>query len=170
MYYLPQPVAPADLALMRKIGRIDRLRQVVHRPPADVQQRRLLGDGKLMVTVDHGFALSNPALVSACSKKSFSKASWPILACSGAKSTASGRAPPLNTSAAPSSNCRFQSLIWFGCTSNCSHKSANVFGGTVGQAKPIDLVPLHAKIGQLTLENDFLEHALTKAGLLSAKP
>ncbi len=30
-------------------------------------------------------------------------------------------------------------------------------------------VPLQAKIGQLTLENDFLEHALNKAGLLSAK-
>jgi hypothetical protein len=29
---------------------------------------------------------------------------------------------------------------------------------------------LHAKIGQLALENDFLERALTKAGLLSAKP
>ena len=28
---------------------------------------------------------------------------------------------------------------------------------------------LHAKIGQLTLENDFLEGALSKAGLLSAK-
>jgi transposase len=28
---------------------------------------------------------------------------------------------------------------------------------------------LHAKIGELTLENDFLERALTKAGLLSAK-
>ena len=33
----------------------------------------------------------------------------------------------------------------------------------------VDLQPLHAKIGQLTLENDFLERALTKAGLLSAK-
>ncbi len=29
---------------------------------------------------------------------------------------------------------------------------------------------LHAKIGQLTLEKDVLEHALTKAGWLSAKP
>jgi len=28
---------------------------------------------------------------------------------------------------------------------------------------------LHAKIGELTLENDFLESAPTKAGLLSAK-
>ena len=33
----------------------------------------------------------------------------------------------------------------------------------------VDLKPLHAKIGQLTLENDFLETALTKAGLMSAK-
>ena len=34
---------------------------------------------------------------------------------------------------------------------------------------PVNL-PLHAKIGQLALENDFLEGALTKAGLLSATP
>ena len=33
----------------------------------------------------------------------------------------------------------------------------------------VDLKALHAKIGQLTLENDFLESALTKVGLLSAK-
>jgi len=32
--------------------------------------------------------------------------------------------------------------------------------------KTVDLQPLHAKIGQLTLENDFLERALDKAGLL----
>jgi hypothetical protein len=31
------------------------------------------------------------------------------------------------------------------------------------------LFPLQAKIGQLTLENHFLERALTKAGLLNAK-
>ena len=36
--------------------------------------------------------------------------------------------------------------------------------------EPVNLAPLHAKIGQLGLENDFLEGALTKAGLLSAKP
>ena len=43
--------------------------------------------------------------------------------------------------------------------------------GAGGQtAAPVDLAPLHAKIGQLALENDFLERALTKAGLLSAKP
>ena len=45
-----------------------------------------------------------------------------------------------------------------------------VFEGS-GQADPpqVDVKTLHAKIGQLTLENDFLETALTKAGLLSAK-
>ena len=37
-------------------------------------------------------------------------------------------------------------------------------------AKPeVALKTLHAKIGQLTLENDFLESALTRVGLLSAK-
>jgi transposase len=33
----------------------------------------------------------------------------------------------------------------------------------------VDLKSLHAKIGELTLENDFLSGALGKAGLLSAK-
>jgi transposase-like protein len=42
-------------------------------------------------------------------------------------------------------------------------------GGTDRESPPIDLKALHAKIGELTLENDFLEGALTKAGLLSAK-
>ena len=36
--------------------------------------------------------------------------------------------------------------------------------------EPVNLAPLQAKIGQLALENDFLEGALTKAGLLGAKP
>jgi len=46
-----------------------------------------------------------------------------------------------------------------------------VFGGAAGAtAEPVvDLKVLHAKIGQLTLENDFLDSTLTKAGLLSAK-
>lgn len=34
---------------------------------------------------------------------------------------------------------------------------------------PVDVKTLHAKIGELALENDFLEKALGKAGLLSAK-
>jgi transposase-like protein len=48
--------------------------------------------------------------------------------------------------------------------------AADAFGGTQKtRAVEPDLKVLHAKIGQLTLENDFLESALTKAGLLSAK-
>lgn len=34
---------------------------------------------------------------------------------------------------------------------------------------PVDVKALHAKIGELTLENDFLEGALIKAGMLSAR-
>jgi transposase len=48
-------------------------------------------------------------------------------------------------------------------------RAADVFGGGTTGDKAVDLAPLHAKIGQLALENDFLEHALSKAGLLSAK-
>jgi len=33
----------------------------------------------------------------------------------------------------------------------------------------VDVTRMQAKIGELTLENDFLETALVKAGLLSAK-
>ena len=49
-------------------------------------------------------------------------------------------------------------------------RAADVFGGEPSAAEPaIDLKALHAKIGQLALENDFLEGALIKAGMLSAK-
>ena len=36
-------------------------------------------------------------------------------------------------------------------------------------APTADVTVLHAKIGELTLEKDFLSGALSKAGLLSAK-
>jgi len=50
-------------------------------------------------------------------------------------------------------------------------RASDVFGaaGTDKADDGPDLKTLHAKIGQLTLENDFLSGALTKAGLLSAK-
>ena len=50
--------------------------------------------------------------------------------------------------------------------------AAGVFDGEAKAAAPapvIDVKTLHAKIGELTLENDFLSGALGKAGLLSAK-
>jgi transposase-like protein len=51
-------------------------------------------------------------------------------------------------------------------------RAADVFDGGAGAAPPengMDIKTLHAKIGQLALENDFLSGALTKAGMLSAK-
>jgi transposase-like protein len=50
--------------------------------------------------------------------------------------------------------------------------AAGVFGAAPAEGAsgpPVDVKAMHAKIGQLTLENDFLSGALTKAGLLSAK-
>jgi transposase len=51
--------------------------------------------------------------------------------------------------------------------------AAGVFGAGPGAvdapAATVDVKTLHAKIGELTLENDFLAGALTKAGMLSAK-
>jgi transposase len=50
--------------------------------------------------------------------------------------------------------------------------AAGVFGSEAradAAAPTVDLKSLHAKIGELALENDFLSGALGKAGLLSAK-
>jgi transposase len=50
--------------------------------------------------------------------------------------------------------------------------AAGVFGSgaSAPEAAPaVDVKTLHAKIGELTLENDFLAGALTKSGMLSAK-
>ena len=50
--------------------------------------------------------------------------------------------------------------------------AAGVFGSEAradAAAPTVDLKSLHAKIGELALENDFLSGALSKAGLLNAK-
>ncbi len=50
--------------------------------------------------------------------------------------------------------------------------AAGVFGSGAASreaAPAVDLKVLHAKIGELALENDFLAGALSKAGMLSAK-
>jgi hypothetical protein len=49
-------------------------------------------------------------------------------------------------------------------------RAADVFGGTKPTTDTPDLKTLHAKIGHLALENDFVAGALTKAGLRSAQP
>jgi transposase-like protein len=60
-----------------------------------------------------------------------------------------------------------QIALW---KSQLLEQASSVFGQPHrADEPPVDLKALHAKIGQLTLENDFFESALTKAGLLSAK-
>ena len=48
-------------------------------------------------------------------------------------------------------------------------RACSVFGADSAAPPTVDLKELHAKIGQLALENDFLAGALGKAGLTSAK-
>lgn len=48
-------------------------------------------------------------------------------------------------------------------------RASEAFGSSDPKTTEPDIKAMHAKIGQLTLENDFLESALTKAGLLSAR-
>src|SRR5258708_30024092 len=98
---------PVETPHDREIGFRHRPRQVVDAAAADVQSFRLLRDRQIVHTVDHRFALSNPALVSAPSKKSFSSVSSPIFACNDFTSTAGGAAPSPpgpKTSAAPPSS------------------------------------------------------------------
>src|SRR5215471_12874040 len=91
-----------------------RCSNLVDAAAADAQNLGLLADRQVVSAVDHRFALSNPALVSAPSKKSFSKVSSPILACSDFTSIAGTTAwppPGPNTSAAPLSSCAFHAVI-----------------------------------------------------------
>ncbi len=49
-------------------------------------------------------------------------------------------------------------------------RAAEAFDGPRHKDEPaVDVKAMQAKIGQLALENDFLEGALTKAGMLGAK-
>ena len=49
-------------------------------------------------------------------------------------------------------------------------RAVEVFGSASDPVeKPVDLKVLHAKIGELALENDFLESALNRAGLPSER-
>src|SRR3974377_2353032 len=116
---------PHDLQVLDRDGP----RLVIDGGPADVQSLRLPGDGKIVIAVDHRFALSMPALVSAPSKKSFSSVSSPILACSDFTSTAgvTGVPPPgPKISEALASSCDFHVVIWLGWTSKCSANWAMV--------------------------------------------
>ena len=57
--------APHD----REVGGRHGARQIINAAAADLQNVRLLGDRQIVLAVDHRFALSNPALVSAPSNQ-----------------------------------------------------------------------------------------------------
>src|SRR6266446_5259626 len=88
-------VQPIETPHDREIGFRHQPWQVVDAATADVQNLCLLGDRQIVCTVDHRLALSNPALLSAPSKKSFSSVSSPILACRVFTSTAGCAVTPL---------------------------------------------------------------------------
>src|SRR6202051_3731098 len=60
---------PVETTHHFQIGRRHRTWQIIDAATADAQNLCLLGDRQIVLTVDHRFALSNPALVSAPSKK-----------------------------------------------------------------------------------------------------
>jgi hypothetical protein len=104
---------PVETPHHLQVARRHRTWQIVDAAAADVQSLRLLGDRQIVLTVDHRFALSSPALLSAPSK-SFSSVSSPILACSDFTSTAGvlgAVLPDPKMSEALPSSCAFQVVI-----------------------------------------------------------
>src|SRR5208282_3213121 len=99
----------------REIGRANRSGQIIDAATTDVQGLRLLTERQSVLTVDHRFALSKPALLSAPSKKSFSSVNSPIFAWRDFRSTVGAsepaRASGPKTPAAPSSSCAFHCVI-----------------------------------------------------------
>src|SRR5204863_4163879 len=107
-------VQPIEAVHERQLRLRHRPWQVVDAATADVEGLRLLADRQIVPAVNHRFALSNPALLSAPSKKSFSNVSSPIFACSAFTSTtgSAALAPPRpKISDAPFSSCTFQIVI-----------------------------------------------------------
>jgi hypothetical protein len=56
------------------------------------------------------------------------------------------------------------------CKSLLLERAERVFAEGAGRSSPVDVQGLHTKIGELTLENGFLEGGLTKAGVLVNHP
>jgi hypothetical protein len=93
-----------DPAHQCQIDSRNRAGNIVERPPADAERLGLLRQRQGVLTVNHRFALSNPALVSAPAKKSFVSVNSPIFAWSSFTSTGDGASglPSPKIPAAPS--------------------------------------------------------------------
>jgi hypothetical protein len=92
-----------------------RCRRVVRGRPREFQERAWPHNGQFVSSVDPRVALTNPALMSACSQQSCSRASCPIFAWRVLRSGISdvGFVPP-HTSAARASNCGVHSVTGVG--------------------------------------------------------
>jgi len=97
---------PHDLQVLDRDGP----RLVIDGAPADVQSLRLLGHGKIVIAVDHRFALSGERAF----KKSFSSVSSRILACGAFKSTAGAPASLFSCPKTPAASPR---ILAFHCVS-----------------------------------------------------
>ena len=136
-----------DAAHQVQLGRAGRARQADHRTAADAQLLGLTRDGQSVVAVDHGFALSNPALASA----------WAV---------------PTKTSAAPSRSCRCQSITWLACSSKSRHKPAIVLSSrkAASATRALSAGPWLRRVRRadfLTLKNAF-SPGLPRPGLTPA--
>src|SRR5208282_1006456 len=106
-----------ELAHQPQLGLRQRMPAIVNTAAADPESLGLLDDSQLVLRVDHRFAFSRPALLSALSKKSFSRVSSPILACRALRSTAAAAGSVLaspKTPEAPSRSCVFHCVIGWG--------------------------------------------------------
>lgn len=70
-----QPVEPSH---DREVGGRHWTRQIIDTATADLQNFRLFRDRQVVLTVDHRFALSRPALLSAPSKKLGGRCAPPV--------------------------------------------------------------------------------------------
>jgi hypothetical protein len=114
-----------------KLGCRRRRAQSVKAGTREPQKLALAHNAQWALTVNHRLALSNPTLLSAPSKKSRSKVSYPILACksfnSSPETPAALGALYLSKSSAICSSAYWRNwMIWFGCSANCSANSARV--------------------------------------------
>jgi hypothetical protein len=112
-------VQPIETSHDREVSRGYRTGKIVHNAAAELQNLCLFRDRKIVFTVDHRFALSHPALVSAPSKNR-SPASAPR-AWRAATSRQSLAWPgPRYENLALLSSCDFQVVIWLGWMSKCA--------------------------------------------------
>ena len=160
VYYLPRPVSPADLALMHKLDELHlehpfmgarMLRDQLARQGIQAGRRHI---GTLMLRMGIQALAPQPGT----SKAAPGHKIYPYLLRKLAI-TRSNQVWALDTTYIRMA----RGFVYL--TAVVDVASRRVLAHKVA----ITLEAVHAKIGQLALENDFLEGALTKAGLLSAK-